>query len=555
MKKTLYTPLLTAALLLAASCANDPVEEVLNPSAPGTHLPGDTFIIDYAASTGEADTRADANQRIQSLDYLVYQSTDGGTTYTLLKRRAIPDINTGTQWPLTRETMTWAQREALKDTLNTSCMYKMVFVANAADWIWDNTETDRLKGSSTIVLQHANLPTDETEAPTFDEGRLILPPRVFKENDMYYMETVEVDGKNYTGEKTAHQNVLLKRMINKVEIMLEKKVTDALKDKDDAGVESYVKEQLEKYYKNHYISNIEDNEGNTLGTLESTVQKYITEITDKIDKEIEEIYGRPNQKNSKTKFSTLLKQEGRETIVNNINECNDANDISNCVKHLFIQTMKDEWIKYCNWKDVIQINVNYEINSFPYAIDFNKKTIINTTDNINTTIEAQKIIGEANNQYDNHYIFYIFSNNEDSNEESKLNVIENLEFITKDGSYFNTTCNVIPGNKSLEGNKHYYLICKPITEIQISNSKTFTFEKENYDLDELMNWDLDDTDKWDYLGMTWTIEKMYQWVNSLFHQGIDEEDQNGTDFTPYTLKLSIPSIDINNAWENMEVTN
>ena len=75
MKTTRYT-LLAAALLLAASCANDPVEDIINPSAPGTALPGGTFVIDYTAGMEGADTRngLDANKRIQSLDYLIYQS-------------------------------------------------------------------------------------------------------------------------------------------------------------------------------------------------------------------------------------------------------------------------------------------------------------------------------------------------------------------------------------------------------------------------------------------------------------------------------------------------
>ena len=350
MKKTLYTPLLTAALLLAASCANDPVEEVLNPSAPGTHLPGDTFIIDYAASTGEADTRADANQRIQSLDYLVYQSTDGGTTYTLLKRRAIPDINTDTRWPLTRKTMTWAQREALKDTLNTSCMYKMVFVANAADWIWNET-TPVLSNSSTKVLLYANLPADGTEAPKFEDGRLILPPRVFTEKDMYYMETVEVDGKSYTEEKTAYMNVLLKRMINKVEVKLNTDINNGGINYDD--LTSYLKTEIETDYTQLSTEQ---------GKLYSSITKTLTDLANGLNVDWHIRY-----EDAKDKVAELIK--GTEMI-------NDllANDLKE-KEAKFKENLFTLYYTRCHWEDVKYVKILYQDNAYAQAINFTKESI------------------------------------------------------------------------------------------------------------------------------------------------------------------------------------
>ena len=126
-------------LLLLAACTNDPSEDILS-NVPGNgNLPQGTFVIDYTASTGDAQTRLAANERIQSLDYLLYEKTAGGSDFLLKKKRSIPDIGLGTQWPLTRENMTWEQREALKDTLNQSSEYKMVFVANAAPEIWNDS--------------------------------------------------------------------------------------------------------------------------------------------------------------------------------------------------------------------------------------------------------------------------------------------------------------------------------------------------------------------------------------------------------------------------------
>ena len=230
MKTTRYT-LLAAALLLAASCANDPVEDIINPSAPGTALPGGTFVIDYAAGMEGADTRLPANQRIQSLDYLIYQSTTKDGDYTLLKKRSIPDIGPNTPWPLTRDNMTWEQREALKDTLSTSHYYKMVFVANADDTIWN---TDDISGFH--ALQNVE------EGSDFNDGRLVLPPRVFKENDMYYMWTGTVTPDEADENHTVNRQVLLRRMINKVEVKLDESIPT-----DKTELETYTKKLLKTY--------------------------------------------------------------------------------------------------------------------------------------------------------------------------------------------------------------------------------------------------------------------------------------------------------------------
>ena len=435
MKKTLYTPLLTAALLLAASCANDPVEEVLNPSAPGTHLPGDTFIIDYAASTGEADTRADANQRIQSLDYLVYQSTDGGTTYTLLKRRAIPDINTSTRWPLTRETMTWAQREALKDTLNTSCMYKMVFVANAADWIWEKENAtppsnDALENSSDKVLLNANLPTDGTEAPKFEDGRLILPPRVFEGNDMYYMETVEVDGKNYTGEKTAYMNVLLKRMINKVEVKLD---TDEIPT-NETELNAMITEKVNTYYESM--------------KLEERIKSALIQLADGLT--TGDAYD-VTYREAIDKIKTCIKSEVFITGILNTEFAS--------FPLIFKENLEALYKKQCYWQAASIIKIEYNDNAYPYAIDFTKKSYPATeTDPLSYSLE------------NNSFTYYSFGNNTAGDE---LNKVRNYQFINGEDLIFSIPGQDLPSNQKQGGNNHLSFLCNPIGKINDSTTKTY----------------------------------------------------------------------------------
>lgn len=551
MKKTLYTPLLTAALLLAASCANDPAEEILNPSVPGTHLPGDTFIIDYAASTGEADTRGlSAAERIQSLDYLVYQSTDGGTTYTLLKRRAIPDINTHTTWPLTRKTMTWAQREALKDTLNTSCMYKMVFVANAADWIWEKENAtppsnDALENSSDIVLQHANLPTDGTEAPKFEDGRLILPPRVFTEKDMYYMETVEIEGKNYTGEKTAHQNVLLKRMINKVEVKLDEEVVRGIRE-NDKNVDKYIENVLGNYYDEHYVNASFSNE-EEMGILDSVVNYYMNTKAASIKVPY---MGVDKEKACKEAFVELLNENtNKKAVIESINICSNeySDDAQCCVKHQFISEAKKDIdiTSICNWSLVKQLQLNYDANSYPYAIDFNKVTKTNIDATNSEHIIAYPIEKEGTtitDNIDNRYIFYTFGNNAGES----INTIQSVTLIYKDENTpsFEMLWNVKPGNEITEGNQFILLICNPINVITASSTH-FTFVDNDFKLHNAINWDWDTAFPYSTIPYGgWYKSNMIQWVNEQFNA-----EQSNNDNIEYKLSLDIPEVRITSPWK------
>ena len=108
-----------------------------------TAMPDGQFIVDYTADTGTS-TRAlsedvPAGKRINSLTYLLY-SEEG----TLLKRREVPGLDKDTEkWPLTRDNMTWEQREALKDTLETNTTYHAVFIANIdSTELWKDATTD-----------------------------------------------------------------------------------------------------------------------------------------------------------------------------------------------------------------------------------------------------------------------------------------------------------------------------------------------------------------------------------------------------------------------------
>lgn len=552
MKAKLYT-LCTAALLLAA-CTNDPMEDIVSPGTetPGlTDVPEGSYVIDYTPTTDAPGTRADDDGPIQSLDYLLYASTDGTEgSYTLTKRRPIPDISLSTTWPLTRERMTWAQRQALKDTLETGKFYKAVFVANAADWLWDNNvntgapTNEDLPTASNKVLQNANL-DGSTTAPNFNDARLLLPTAgqgSFNESNMYYLWTGDIKPteSHYDKNHPAQMSIVLQRMINKVEIRLEEAVVNALAEA--TSVTDYVEEQLGIYYDTYYVK--KDAEGNILeddhsGELDKVIGTYMGDIADKIDKEIyDALLMGNNEENSKNAFSDLMDNpESQKKVVSNINEN---------VRTSFIKTMKEDWQKYCDWSAVTNVIVNYDTDAFPYAIDFNKKTFAGESE---VTLRAEKVINQ-DNQYDNHYVFYIFSNNQaTSSTSTTLNQISSLTFNQENSEYFETTCYIVPGpeNSQKEGNHHFYITFQTLNDIKSSTNEKFNFQQINYDLEDVLLWDLENEDKWHYVTLGWSKNKMYKWVNGLF-----SGDDNENDFTPYTLSLDIPKIET--VWTTQDAT-
>lgn len=553
MKAKLYT-LCTAALLLAA-CTNDPMEDIVSPGTetPGlTDVPEGSYVIDYTPATDAPGTRADGDGPIQSLDYLLYASTDGTEgSYTLTKRRPIPDISLSTTWPLTRERMTWAQRQALKDTLETGKFYKAVFVANAADWLWDNdastgapTANEDLPTTSDKVLKNANL-DGSTTAPKFNDARLLLPTAEqgsFNESNMYYLWTGDIKPteSHYDKNHPAQMSIVLQRMINKVEIRLEEEVVNALAEA--TSVTDYVEKQLGIYYDTYYVK--KDAEGNIIeddhnGELDKVIETYMGNIADKIDEEINDaLYMGNNEKSSKNAFSDLMDNpESQKKVVSSINEN---------VRTLFIETMEEDWQKYCDWSAVTNVIVNYDTDAFPYAIDFNKKTFAGESE---ATLRAEKVINQ-DNQYDNHYVFYIFSNNQaTSSTSTTLNQISSLTFNQENSEYFETTCYIVPGpeNSQKEGNHHFYITFQTLNDIKSSTNEKFNFQQINYDLEDVLLWDLENGDKWHYVTLGWSKNKMYKWINGLF-----SGDDNENDFTPYTLSLDIPKIET--VWTTQDAT-
>lgn len=173
-----------------------------------TAMPDGQFIVDYTADTGTS-TRAlsesvEAGKRINSLTYLLY-SEEG----TLLKRREVPGLDKDTEkWPLTRENMTWEQREALKDTLETNTTYHAVFIANIdSTELWKDATTDN-------PLKRAG---------NYNDAYIELPNRAFTDRDMFYYFSKDINSADEGADRDNpyHCNVQLHRIVTRTDFFFE----------------------------------------------------------------------------------------------------------------------------------------------------------------------------------------------------------------------------------------------------------------------------------------------------------------------------------------------
>ena len=197
------------------------------------------FVVEYdVQNVLTASSRAGAtDSRVQSLTYLLYQQMDE-TDFYLVRKREVPDI-VGAVWPLSRENgMTWAQREALKDTLVVGEKYKAVFVANAAG--------DGLLKNVNVMPENEDLSVTSKYAET----RLVLPETV-DETNMFYGSVKDIDGTAASHDTPTHCGVILQRAVTRTDITCgEQPEVQTLVNNEDVWV------YIENQYKDA-VSNLE----------------------------------------------------------------------------------------------------------------------------------------------------------------------------------------------------------------------------------------------------------------------------------------------------------
>lgn len=204
MKKVSYILL---SLLGLMACENELFEEG-GSMAPA--LDGTMYVIDYSADAGgttkSIHENLPANQRISSLTYLLYEGTEG----TLVKRREIPDIGEQTTWPLKREKMTWAQREALKDTLSVERIYRVVFIANidSSKLGWEDENGDLcspLRNPGRYADAYLCYPTD----------------KAFTDNSMFYWFNTTIEPVSVDRDTPYNCPVILRRVVTRTDVLTE----------------------------------------------------------------------------------------------------------------------------------------------------------------------------------------------------------------------------------------------------------------------------------------------------------------------------------------------
>ena len=188
-----------AGLLLCMGCS----EDSLVPDKDG--LTGKQVVVDYtveeAVTRGVSHEALSANERIKSLVYLLYD--DAGN---LVKQRDIPGISGMKEgdWPMKRSTMSWDQREALKDTLEQGQTYTVVFIANTDPTLFDGEE----------VLHLTETVDGEQVAASLDDVYLSLPTtKAFGDNNMFYLFKKEITPNGYDRENYCNCPVQLQRIV------------------------------------------------------------------------------------------------------------------------------------------------------------------------------------------------------------------------------------------------------------------------------------------------------------------------------------------------------
>ncbi len=188
-----------AGLLLCMGCSEDSLVPDKTP------MTGKQVVVDYTVE--EALTRSvshetlPAHERIKSLVYLLY---DGAGN--LVKKREIPGISSMNEgdWPMKRATMSWVQREALKDTLEQGQTYTAVFIANTDSTLFDGEE----------VLHLTETVDGEQVSASLDDVYLSLPTTTaFGDNNMFYLCVKRITSDGFDRDTYCNCPIKLQRIV------------------------------------------------------------------------------------------------------------------------------------------------------------------------------------------------------------------------------------------------------------------------------------------------------------------------------------------------------
>ncbi len=282
MKSFLY--FLLAGSLALGACGQDPLQEMTpdastdNADGSASGVPEGTFLVDYSVDNGSA-TRAtgDGKLQISSLDYYVYYKAGG----ELLKHRRIAIDPEKQVWPMTRENMTWEQRQALQDTLQCGVDYRILFIANVDSTLFNYDGYDKDTNPHPAVVKGDTL---------YHDARIFLPNVPFHDDNMYCLWEGELAASNATDYPDQavikRKDILLQRIVTRTDIS---RASDEEKTSLDEAVkgfyETYCKTNVEtavNTWINDFCTRINNcaTEGHPLYDIRdySTQIKSLTEI-------------------------------------------------------------------------------------------------------------------------------------------------------------------------------------------------------------------------------------------------------------------------------------
>ena len=242
MKSFLY--FLLAGSLALGACGQDPLQEMTpdastdNADGSASGVPEGTFLVDYSVDNGSA-TRAtgDGKLQISSLDYYVYYKAGG----ELLKHRRIAIDPTAQEWPMTRENMTWEQRQALQDTLQCGVDYRILFIANVDSTLFNYDDYSETNPHSAVVKEDENYST----------ARILLPNVPFHDNNMYCL---------WEGELAASTDAAAyydQAVINRTDIILQRIVTRTDISRASDEEKTSLDEAVKGFYETYCKTNVE----------------------------------------------------------------------------------------------------------------------------------------------------------------------------------------------------------------------------------------------------------------------------------------------------------